>query len=89
MEVLSSNKLQRLPTPNLGLRDAGARSSTSRENVADRTSRNSRSATVIASGSSSRAKAGLTRHNVVLEPNEYGRRAADPTDSRENPYSDA
>jgi len=25
----------------------------------------------------------------VIEPNEYGRRAADATDSRENPYSNA
>ena len=64
-------------------------SSNNRENDADRTSRNSRSATAIVTGSSSGARVGLTRHNAVIEPNEYGRRAADSTDSRENPYSDA
>jgi len=61
-------------------------SSTSREKGADRTLRNNRSATAIVTG---RAKASLTRHNKVVEPNEYGRREADATNSRDNAYRDA
>jgi len=68
---------------------ATGRSSTSREKGADRTSRNNRSATAIVTGSSSRVKTSLTRHNIVVEPNEYGRREADATNSRDNAYRDA
>jgi len=40
-------------------------------------------------GNSSRGGASLTRHNAIVEPNEYGRLAADATDSREDAYRDA
>ena len=103
MEISANVNLQRLPTPNSGTssnsrvppgtssnsRVLPGTSSNNRENDADRTSRNSSSAIAIAPGSSQRVRASLTRHNAVMEPNEYGRRAVDPSDNRENPYSDA